>query len=343
MKKIMFVLSLLATVSVFGARLDAPPRRNLNAVNSPRRAEVLREARGTFTLPDGSLWVTHPVPAESEPSAVGVTRFGIDGSTSVFLVSDWLPKGSIPNGWAGQVFSVTMLTDGRVATSAGWTDGHEAHNAIFILRGRGDGTYSTDKKFEWPGIAQIVGGPKSTILAATNDPFMRNGGPMLTLFNANGAAIGAHDGSKKPTLARLEAAQHARSVRLQRMSENRFAVYEPATNFVWVMDIEVAAKETIWTGVAGIFIGEDPRTAHLPVIGLETTPGGDEILVARTGRIDGKYGTKLTLYNRGGGGDVKQTTVTDAPWNLMIRENDQVHGVVRHRDVLLDTVRFVAD
>lgn len=342
MKKLMLVVSLLLTVNSYAAKLDAPPRRNLNPVKSPRQAEVMREARAIFALADGSLWVTHPVPAESEPSALGVTRFGTDGSAKVFLLSDWLPKGAVPNGWCGQVYGVTMLTDGRVAVSGGWTDGRDSHNAIFVLRRVADGTYSTDRKFEWAGVADIVGGPNNTILAVTSNASLRNGGPLLTLFTAGGAVIGTHAACNPPQ-AKLEALQNARKARLRRVGRNRFAVYEPAVDSVAIVDVEITRGGSTWSTAGHVFVGDDAHTAHLPFIGFEVSPDGNEVLVARTGPIDGRYGTQLTLYSRRGIGEVKQKTVTDMPWNFMIRQNNEVHGVVRHRDVLLDTVRFVAD
>jgi hypothetical protein len=340
MKKTL-LLSLLLTASASAAHLQAPPRRTLTPVSSSRKAEVLREARATFTLPDGSLWVTHPVPAESEPGAVGVTRFSADGSAHVFLVSDWLPKGSIPHGWAGQVHAVTMLADGRIAASAGWTDGRASHNAIFILRKRTDGWYSTDKTFEWPGIGHIIAGPQNTILAITNDPARPNGGPLVTLFDTNGEALGAHLATNARQTV-LEAAQNAWKARLRRMSETRYAIYDAKANSVWILNVEATPKGSVWSTHTSVFIGDDPHTAHLPLVGFEVSPDGRSVLVARTGVIDGRPATKLTLYDKNSA-EVQETTVTDAPWNLMIRENDQVHGLVRHREVLLDTVRFVAD
>jgi hypothetical protein len=194
----------------------------------------------------------------------------------------------------------------------------------------------------WPGVAQIIGGPGNTIIAATSDASMKNGGPMITLFDANGNAIGAHDGTGVNRGSKLEALQHARNVCLQRISENRFAMYEPASSMILIQDVEAEAKGNHWTGISGIFTGDDPHTAHLPVIGFEVSADGNEVLVARTGQIHGRYATQLRLYVTRSH-DVKQTSVTEVPWNFMLRDNDRVHGVVRHKDVVLDTVRFVAD
>jgi hypothetical protein len=338
MRKTMLILSLLLANNALAVRLAVDPRTAVEPVDSPRKAKVLRDARAAFTLPDGSQWITHRVPAQREPGAIGVTRFGTDGTARVFLVSDWLPKGSIPRGWCGQVYGVTLLTDGRVAVSAGWTDGRNSHNAIVILSLRGDGRYDTDKVIELPGVAQIAGAPRNTILAVTNDANRRGGGPLLTLFDTEGRKIGAGFSDHLPVSA-PEAAQNARKARLHRFGERRFAFYDPYSESVAVIDFEVLERETILTPIQVTFVGDDATTSALPVLDIDQSPDGD-ILVVRAGVIRGTPGTQLTIY---GEGAAKQSVILDRPWNLMLRENDRVRGVVLRGQVALDTVALARE
>lgn len=335
MRKSAVILTLLFTTSALAARLDAPSRRTVfDPVESPRKAKVLRDALAAFTLSDGSQWVTHFVPAAREPGAIGVTRFGADGSAHVFLVSDWLPRGSIPRGWCGQVYGVGLLDDGRVIASAGWTDGRNSHNGIFILRPGEDGRYVTDKLIEVPGVRHVVGGPRNTILAVTFDANLRGGGPLFTLYASDsgkrvGTLILAQDQSP------VEAAQKAGNARLQRINAQTFAAYEPTVELVYVFDLEVVASETILSPRRVLFVGDDAVTVSAPVVGIEAWEDGD-LLVARSGRVRGTVGTQLTIYGRDH--SVRQSLTLDRPWHLMLREESRILGVVRRREVELDPV-----
>jgi hypothetical protein len=333
------LLLLIVAANAFAARLDVQPRMLDTAVESPRKAQVLRTARAAFVLSDGSEWITHPAPAQREPNAVAVSRFAPDGSVRVFLVSDWLPKGSIPRGWCGQVYGVTLLTDGRVAVSAGWTDGRESHNGIFILRALEDGSYTSDKLIELPGVSDISGGPRNTILAVTDNPSLPGGGPLLTLLNAEGRLIGHLFDEDRPMSA-SEASQNAMKARLQRLGEHGFALYDPAADLVRVFDVVVRGTEATVTPLRQIFIGDDVTVAHAPVLGIHGDGNGD-IVVVRVGRIGGTPGTQLTIYGRDGA--VKEAVTLQRPWQLMLRETGRVRGVLLKDRVVLDTIGIRAE
>jgi hypothetical protein len=334
MKKTILTLSLLLAANAFSARLDIQPRTALEPVASARKAKVLRQARASITLDDGSQWIIHRVPAQHEPGAFGVTRFGADGSARVFLVSDWLPKGSIPRGLCGQVRGVTQLTDGRVAVSAAWTDGVTSHNAIFVLRVREDGRYDTERVIEVPGVSHIAAGPRSSIVAVTNDASRHGGGPMATVFDAQGRVLGAYF-DQDSLLSPPAAAQNALQARLQRVGENGFALYDPQGDLIRVFELDVSARDVTLTPQANIFVGDDASTADLQVLGIEPTADGD-IVVARVGLVRGNPTTQLTVYDRLGG--VKESATLDRPWNLMLRENGRIQGLVLRGDASLDTV-----
>lgn len=334
MKITLLAVSLLLVTNALAVRLEVKERMTFEPVASARKAGVLRDARAAFTLSDGSQWITHSVPADNEPGAIGVTRFGTDGSERVFLLSDWLPEKSIPRGWAGQVYGVALLDDGRIAVSGGWTDGRNSHNAILVLRARKDGGYDTERVNEVPGVSQIAGAQRNTILAVTSDASMKDGGPLMTLYDTEGR-IRARMFAQKGRFSAAEAARNAAKVHLHRISEKTFAFYDPTSDEVGVFDLEVTADEAIFSGRTVLFVGDDTSTAGLPVVGIDTWADGD-ILVARAGNIRGRMGTELTIY--GSDHSVKQVTFLDRPWNLMLREKDRVHGVVRKGDVALDTV-----
>lgn len=338
MKTPLLLLSLIVATNAFAVRLQVKERMELEPVASPRKAKVLADARAAFSLPDGSQWITHGTWAEREPGAIGVTRFGADGSERLFLLSDFLPQGSIPRGRVGQIYGVATLDDRRVAVSGGWTDGRESHNAIVILRPRHDGSYETERVNEVPGVRQIVAAPRNTVLAVTTDATARDGGPLLTLYDTAGrvrARLGPGKGSKFSSAA--EAARNASNAHLRRVTDTLFACYDPAAQEVAVFAVDVREDEVIVTGRNVPFVGDDASTAHLPVIGIEAFPNGD-VLVARTGAIAGRVGTQLTVYAASGPHAVKQSIFLDRPWNQMLRENGRIHGVVRRGGIALDPV-----
>jgi hypothetical protein len=338
MKSTGIVVCLLVAANALAVRMDIDPHRKLEPAGSERLTKVLLDARGTFALEDGSQWIRHRVPAAAEPSAIGVTRFGPDGSARVYLVSDWLPKGTIPRGRCGQVFGVALLTDGRVAVSAGWNDGNDSYNAVLVLHALDDGRYATDKVIELPGVAQIAGGPRNTFVAVTSTVSIPGGGPMLTIFDTDGKILGRFfDGD--PFLNIIQAVQNASAARLQRLGESRFALYDHATEIIRVFDVDFAGSRANVKTRASIFI-DDAAGADVRVVGMQPSSDGD-LLVARTGVIRGRPGTQLTIYDENGG--VKQSSVLEHPWNFMLQEHGRVRGVVMRDGISLDTVIIRAD
>lgn len=73
----------------------------------------------------------------------------------------------------------------------------------------------------------------------------------------------------------------------------------------------------------------------LKFLGMQATPDGD-LFVARMGVISGSPGTQLALYDENGG--LKQKTVLEHPWNLMLQEHGRIRGVVMRDGVSLDSV-----
>lgn len=332
MKKITLFVSLFLAANALAARIDVPTRAGLEKVESPRKARVLGDARAAFTLDDGSQWITHGAPALREPGAIAVTRFGPDGSARAFIVSDWLPKGSIPIGWCGQVYGVALLDDGRVAVSAGWTDGRSSHNGIFVLRTGPDGGYTSERLIEVPGVARLVGASRNTILAVTTDATRRGGGPLLTLFDTTGRKFGTLFDHDRP-ISVPEAVQNAAKARLLKVGQDLFAFYDPFVESVIVFEMKVGENDALVSGRRTIFIGDDASTADLPVLGIDVSEDGD-ILVARVGMVRGTPATQLTLY--GMDGLAKQSATVER--NLMFREDGRIRGVVMRNGVGLDSV-----
>lgn len=73
---------------------------------------------------------------------------------------------------------------------------------------------------------------------------------------------------------------------------------------------------------------------------MQATPDG-ALFVARMVEISGSPGTQLELYDENGG--LKQKTVLEYPWNLMLQEHGRVRGVVMRDGVSLDTVNVRAE
>lgn len=340
MRNALLAVMLFLSTNALGARLEVPAGGGLTVIESPRKASKLRDARAVFTLPDGSLWVAHPAPAQREPNAIAVTRFEPDGSAAAFAISDWLPKGSIPRGWCGQVYGVTQLTDGRVAVSGGWTDGTESHNGVFILRRRQDGRYDTDRVVKLAGVGEIAGTAGNGIIAVTDDPMRADHGAILTVIDAAGNAFAALHGNKTETLTAVEAAQNTASAKLQRIHDNGFAFYNPAAEEIYIFELRVGHRQASIKGWYSVFTGDDAELAKLPVVGLEVTDDRD-VVVARTGRFRGRIGTHLTVYDQIG--RVKETKALDRAWNHVIREQGKLHGVVNSGEIVLDTVTLARE
>jgi hypothetical protein len=343
MKTLYAACLLLVAVDAFGVRLEAKKDHPLKPVDSPRQEKVWREARGAFSLPDGSLWITHAAPARMEPSAMGVTRFGADGSARLFLLSDWLPKETLALGWVGQIYGVALRTDGRVAVSGGWMDRHgEVHNGLLFLRAREDGAYEVEKVIDLPGIGHIIDGPNATILAITHDALQKEP-ELLSIFNSDGVRIGTMFPQRQPSV--VAAAQNASAARVKRVSKNRFALYDPAAQQIIVWDFVVDANNRggVHTPLTHIFIGDDPTIDNLRVLDFEPSPDGREAVVVRSGNVRGTYGTLLTVYRAPR--DVKESTFLDRPWRFTIRDrkSDVLQGVVFKKDVLIDTVHLRND
>jgi hypothetical protein len=186
---------------------------------------------------------------------------------------------------------------------------------------------------------QRAGGPRNTIVAVTSDAQVRGGGPLLAVYDTHGRRRGRMFAQNAAASA-PEAARNAAKVHLHRISDRRFAFYEPPAERVVVFDVDVRDDEVIFSGRTIIFIGDDASTAGLPVVGIAGWDNGD-VLVARVGAIRGIVGTQLTVY--GADHSIKQAVMLDRPWNLMLRDSDSIHGVVRKGDVLLDTVALRLD
>ncbi|MEA2337171.1 MAG: hypothetical protein QOE82_1178 [Thermoanaerobaculia bacterium] len=328
------------SMNAAAARLKVDPARRLEPVGSERMARVMRDAYAMFALPDGSKWIVHKVPAKREPGAMGVTRFGPDGAAHVFLLSDWLPKGTIPGGWCGQVYGVARFDDGRIGVSGGWTDGVNVHNAIFILGGRDHGAFDVEKLVELPSVRQLCAGPDDTILAITSDPGKRDGGPLLSLVRADGTVLPLGFLSAMPISAG-DAAQRATKARISRYAERRFALYDPQIESVVLFDLRVAKGEAVLAGNNVIFIGDDPHDPAL--LGFDVRPDGD-LVVIRTGTVSGATATHLAVYDGSGAAPAlrKQTVITAHPWNFALPEAGGLRGVVFHDGVEFDTVEVEA-
>jgi hypothetical protein len=64
MRKGLLVLSLFLATDLLAVRLDVKERLDIEPIGSPRKAQVLRDARAAFTRADGSQWITHSAPAD---------------------------------------------------------------------------------------------------------------------------------------------------------------------------------------------------------------------------------------------------------------------------------------
>lgn len=111
-------------VSVAVATPIHPLQRDARVVDrTTHEARVLRDAFRMFVTTNGDRWAMHHVATRREPSAIGMTRLKSDGTTQLYLASDFLPRGTIPLGTVGQVYSIgEMATPGSYAVAIGWVD-----------------------------------------------------------------------------------------------------------------------------------------------------------------------------------------------------------------------------
>lgn len=341
MRKLLLATCLLVAVNAFAVRLEVGPSTALTPIDSARKVEALRNAIGVFRLPDGSLWVTRLAPSAQDPSAMPVTRFAADHSVTEFFLSQWLPKGTLPNDRGGQVRAVTQLDDRRLAVSGGWNDGNASHNAVFILRPCADGSYEPEKVIRMPGVSAIAAIGGNSIVAVTDDTMRRDHGPLLTLLDTAGRRRGILPND--PAMSVMAAVQNASSARLQRVGDNSIAFYNPAEQQVHVLEFNTSAKDDPVVAKRAVSIGGDAALAKLNVVGFDVAEDGD-LVIARVGRLGETIGTHLTVYGRDN--RAKQTVTVDRPWNHMLREKGRLQGVVPGRpgrDISFDTVRLASE
>ena len=86
-----------------------------------------------------------------------------------------------------------------------------------------------------------------------------------------------------------------------------------------------------------MFVGDDASVAGAPVIDMAVA-GPREILVARAGRLRGKVGTLLSVYNYRD--EVADEVFSEYPWRFLIAEKNRLRGIVFRGAPHFDTVAF---
>lgn len=316
--------------------------------SSSARGRVLRNAIKTFVLSDGSEWITHRLSGYRENSPIGITRIDRDGTEELFLGSNWLPDGTTAPGGAGQIYGITDL-EGGFAVAVGWNRDGRSRNAILVL----SGSYETVRIIEVPGISSVVGGPKSTILALTDDAAVAGGGPMLTVFDTAGTVLGRFfpGQSRSPG----EAVRNSIRSNLQQIASSRYALYDDLRETMFVFDLHVGdyvmpAPRHKWVRAAGatngaakvaehsrIFVGGDASFAQLVTVATHVAKDGRAIVV-RTGLVDGAPRSVAAVYR--GDGEVIGTWKSKHPWNTVIRSGNEFRGVVMRDGVVLEKADF---
>lgn len=340
MKQLVAVAVILTAtlVPAAGASTLRPQSHAIDSVEKgSRRAKVLEKSVRTIAFADATEWVIHPVWAARETSPMGVTRFAADGAPELYLVSDWLPKGSIPRGYVGQVYGVADLEDGGVAATVGWNGRRgDVHNAVLFLERRGANDYHLRATVELPGVADVVRGPAGTAVVVTGAAQRTGGGPLLTVVNPTGVVgeFFTPDTAGDAHLA-LRNIVHAR---LQHIGGATYALYDAGRQTLTRFNLIVKREGRAELAVAETFsVDNDPALSAGRVVGLQVAANGSA-LIARVGRSESGPQTVVTRFSRTG--LVDGTWVSQHPWNAVVPRRGGLGGVVSRGAVLVETVTF---
>jgi hypothetical protein len=300
-----------------------------------RRELALQKVLRAVTFEDETEWIIHPVWAARERSPIGVTRLSADGRAELYLVSDWLPKGSIPRGSVGQVHSVADLGARSIAAAVGWTDPDgEVHNAVLFLD-RVDDKYERRATVDLPGVADVVRGPAGTAIVVTASAHRAGGGPRLTVIAPRGVV-----GELLPASEHADARDAVRRLpqtSLQHVGGSEYAFYDPLDRTLYRFTAVLAGERVQFRALENLSIDDDPATSSDRLVGVFAHSDGGA-LVARVGLRANGPRTVITMFSSTGA--VEGTWESEAPWNAVLRRPGGVDGVVSRGGVQIESVTF---
>ena len=222
--------TLIAAILFLPLAANGATARNERTTESMRDRRVAVTARARRVTHDrlGNNWVFHgldEVPREVKAAAVTLVR--PDQTTRTFLASDLLARGSVFPGNVGQVYSISPLTTpGYYAATIGYISrAHYTLNALVVFAWKDDGDPQTVRVIQLRNSAQVIGGPRDTMIVTAVDPLSHGSFAMATVFDAEG---NVHDELIPFGVTTvMDASVMVNGVRLQQSGADDFAIYDP--------------------------------------------------------------------------------------------------------------------
>jgi hypothetical protein len=243
--RVLFSLSLMMLPTVLGAEGPAGYISTRPADPNGALMRLASKARPfeTQRLADGSLFVVVPSD-EDEPAAMVAQIIEQDGTVIPLRAGEWVPRGFIQPGTAGQIFFGTLLDDRKtLAVSFGWTNAKGRNlNGIAILERTG-GDWSPKNVIVLDGAVRSLTSAPDGGLLVVNTRF--TGAPAgknwlyVTLFGTDGrirAMFTPRPHMQQP-FDRNAAMDVAFEARLQRVDAGSFVFIDPKGQLATVFNV----------------------------------------------------------------------------------------------------------
>jgi hypothetical protein len=187
------------------------------------------------SLGDGMLFVALRATAYEPHAMVGFV-VGPQGTTELHA-TDYLPPDVVAPRSVGQIYAATLLDDGRLALSVGWTNAKaRTINGIAILKWEANG-WRRDRVIVMRGsVRDVAASPDDTLVAVATDVVDSSGNARIEvdlIDPARGIRSRLYDRSRSIDQAEQEALQ----IRLQRMPDRSVAVFDVAAGTMRLLSL----------------------------------------------------------------------------------------------------------
>lgn len=344
------VAMLCLPVVAQAASLPAGARQDRERVSAPeRRVAVTARARAMSHDRLGNNWVFHGLDeVRAEVKAAAVTLIRPNGSLRTFFASDLLPQGTVAPGMAGQVFTISpMTTPGYYAATVGYVSReHYTRNAVVVFALGDDGEPRTVRVIQIRNAAQVIGGPRDTMIVTAADPLDSATFALATVFDIDGNVHAELMTFGAPNL--IEAAKVTRAVRLQQSGAEDFALFDPQSRVVQHYSLARAGNLPSLADATPSPEMRAPRRAAYPEISLAADwtvsvdnpgVGGSRVELGRLldfhvddatqtvtlARNVSLNGVPSAVVSRYDGRDV-EAWMSDGPWNATLWRRDAIDG-----------------
>jgi hypothetical protein len=346
-----------------------PPDRAVRQPSSARErgiAVMSLHARVVNHDRFGTNWVFHGLnDVAREVEAAAVTRMSGDRAARTYVASELVAPGEVFPGKLGQVYSISPLTTpGYYAATIGYYSKERAtRNALVVFHESESGELATVRVIRLRNAAQVIGGPRDTMVVSAVDPLNAAAFHLATVFDVEGNVHAELLPFGAPTL--VDASRVNRAVRLQQSGADDFALYDPQQNVVQHFSLAFAGELPKPSEVSRSTELRQPRRAVVPEIAFDADWAVDvaasgirandvklgrlfdfdaddahrTVTVARNVLVDGRPVAAVTRYD----GRSATTFTAGGPWNGTLWRDDAITGFAPHHRSVLEERVSIAD